>query len=403
MRSPWGSQSSCCSHPYPPPRSIPVTFAAGVRSTHASEERFTAEICVEYVSPEAAGPLVAVDSPVATPGDSNQAVLGRHAVLPVEVHVQPSLQVAAVQFREIYLPAGEGAAGAAANGAAGEAAAGAGAGAAEGAADEAAAEDSEVALAGSGSGSSSATTFERRCVMEVSVANRGRWPLQVGAWGTEAFCSSNAPRLGWGSGGLQAAGLHRAFGLPGDECMPSVGAYKQRRQPAAGTTVAGIPPAAPAVTSAPAFNSLPSSQVWLGRAIPDPAHLAAAAERDLLLPPQLPPAAEGVPASGLLPPGRRCTVAYILDEAACSSGSQAASGVLGAAPGGGGGVPAGRLAASFEEQQRQECAERLCRALALFYRVDADDGGIAGGCKFLCSLGRASQLTICAVLPGRRG
>ena len=157
------------------PCSIPVTFAAGVRSTHASEEVYGAEICLEYVSPESAGPLLSADSPVATPRGTNQAVLGRHAVLPVEVHVQPSLQVAAVQFREIYLPAGAGAA-AAANGAGGEAA-GQAAGTA-GAVDDAAAEAPDAA--GEGSSGSSAT-FERRCVMEVAVANRGRWPLQVGS------------------------------------------------------------------------------------------------------------------------------------------------------------------------------------------------------------------------------
>lgn len=117
--------------------------------------------------------------------------------------------------------------------------------------------------------------------------------------------------------------------------------------------------------------------------MPDPTQLAAAADRDALLPPALPPAAEGLPASGLLPPGRRCTVAYILDEPASSaSGRGGGSGALGVATGGGGGgggVPAARPAASFEEQQRQECAERLCRAVGLFYRVDAEDGGSAGG------------------------
>lgn len=171
-----------------------MTFAVGVRSSHAPEEVFSAEICLEYVSREAAGPLLSVDSPVATPGGSNQAVLGRHAVLPVEVHVQPSLQVAAVQFREIYLPAGA-AVGAEANGSAGLGAAASTAGAA-GTAEVAAgaAEGSSSSGGGSGdlaegaaaeggtlSSSSSSTVFEQRCVMEVSVANRGRWPLQVGS------------------------------------------------------------------------------------------------------------------------------------------------------------------------------------------------------------------------------
>ena len=136
-------------------------------------------------------------------------------------------------------------------------------------------------------------------------------------------------------------------------------------------------------------------QVWLGRAISDPTHLAAAAERDLLLPPQLPPAAEGLPASGLLAPGRRCTVAYILDDASCSNGSQAGSGTLGAAPGGSS-VPVARLAASFEEQQRQECAERLCRAVGLFYRVDADDAGIAGVCVCVCC-GKPWERSACRI------
>ena len=171
-----------------------MTFATGVRSSHAPEEVFSAEICLEYVSPEAAGPLLSVDSPVATPGGSNQAVLGRHAVLPVEVHVQPSLQVAGVQFREIYLPAGV-AASAEANGTGGEEAGAAGAaGAAEGAAAAAAAAEGSSSFsrgdlaesAAISSSSSSSTVFERRCVMEVSVANRGRWPLQVGSQGAVA-------------------------------------------------------------------------------------------------------------------------------------------------------------------------------------------------------------------------
>ena len=141
-------------------------------------------------------------------------------------------------------------------------------------------------------------------------------------------------------------------------------------------------------------------QVWLGRAIPDPTHLAAAAERDLLLPPQLPPAAQGLPASGLLAPGRRCTVAYILDDATCSSSNgPASSGILGAVSGGGG-APAARLAASFEEQQRQECAERLCRAVALFYRVDAEDAGIAGGGIF-CLVWMACMVCVLCVLWSR--
>lgn len=338
-------------HPAPiSPCSIPVTFAAGVRSTHASEAVFAAEICLEYVSPESAGPLLSADSPVATPRGTNQAVLGRHAVLPVEVHVQPSLQVAAVQFREIYLPAGAGAA-AAANGAAGGEASGEAAGTA-GAVDNAA----EEAPDASGEGSSgSSATFERRCVMEVAVANHGRWPLQVGS----------SP--GWGWEHWQPAGLMLRAALQSHD-----GEHAATR------------------LAPPVSRILPPQtlQVWLGRAISDPTHLAAAAERDLLLPPQLPPAAEGLPASGLLAPGRRCTVAYILDDAACSNGSQAGSGTLGAAPGGSS-VPVARLAASFEEQQRQECAERLCRAVGLFYRVDADDAGIAGVCMCVCFLWEA--------------
>lgn len=127
--------------------------------------------------------------------------------------------------------------------------------------------------------------------------------------------------------------------------------------------------------------------MWLGPSLPDASHLPAAAERDLLLPPALPPAAEGLPASGLLPPGRRCTVAYVLDSAAAAaavaggdegrdpalSGSTAAGSAAG-----GPAPPAPRPAASFEERQRGECAERLCRRLALFYRVDADEAGLPG-------------------------
>lgn len=154
--------------------SVPVTFAAGVRPSAAAEEVLGAEVCLEYVSPEAAGPLLSADSPVAAPpgagggGGAAQTVLGRHAVLPLELHVQPSLQVASVAFREVYLPVQPAAAGVAAGAAGGEPdaspaeAAGGGSGG-----------------NGDGSGGGSSATFERRCVMEATVANRGRWPLQV--------------------------------------------------------------------------------------------------------------------------------------------------------------------------------------------------------------------------------
>lgn len=133
--------------------------------------------------------------------------------------------------------------------------------------------------------------------------------------------------------------------------------------------------------------------MWLGPGIADPAQLAAAAAQDSLPQPAVPPGAEGLPASGLLPPGRRCTIACILagDAVASSSdssagaggSSQGAAGGSGAAPGPApGGLPQ-RQAASFEEQQRLVCAERLCRAVSLFYRIDAEDAGMAGGWQLI--------------------
>ena len=138
--------------------SVPVTVAAGVRATHAAEEIFAAEICLECVSADAAEPMLHGGSPSGGGGGA-QTVLGRHAVLPVQAHVQPSLQVSQVQFRELYLPA---------------------AAAAEGGAATAAVAAGEAAPAESTSGNSS-SSFERRAVIEVSVSNRGRWPLQVRA------------------------------------------------------------------------------------------------------------------------------------------------------------------------------------------------------------------------------
>lgn len=134
--------------------SVPVTVSAGVRATHAAEELCSAEICVECVSQEAAGPLLLGGDggddggTAAGAAGAAQTVLGRHAVLPVQAHVQPSLQVVQVGFRDIWLPAGPAHA---------------------------------AAAAAAPAGSSSSSTFERRCVMEVAVSNRGRWPLQV-AW-----------------------------------------------------------------------------------------------------------------------------------------------------------------------------------------------------------------------------
>ena len=144
--------------------SIPLTFAAGVRATHTGEEVFAADVCLEYVSPEAAGPLLQQKgashgaSAAAVAAAAAETVLGRHAVLPVQVHVQPSVQVSQVQFREVYLPTAAAIVQAAQ-------------------AEAAAAEPGAAAISSSGSGSSS--TFERRCVMEVAVSNRGCWPLQV--------------------------------------------------------------------------------------------------------------------------------------------------------------------------------------------------------------------------------
>lgn len=137
--------------------SIPLTIAAAVRATHAAEEVFSAEICLECVSQNAAEPLMQSGSDDnngaddASSGASTRTVLGRHAVLPLQVYVQPSLQMCQVSFRDIYLPAEQAAAAAAAT----------------------------AAVPSGASSSSSSSTFERRCVMEVSVSNRGRWPLQV--------------------------------------------------------------------------------------------------------------------------------------------------------------------------------------------------------------------------------
>ncbi|GAB4823676.1 hypothetical protein N2152v2_010722 [Parachlorella kessleri] len=108
--------------------------------------------------------------------------LGRRAVLQLEVHVQPSVQVSQVQFREIYLPAAEGTAaadlvpaaakGVGVNGGIAAASSNGGVPMPKGAAEGAAA-------AGAGAG------WVRRCVMEVGVVNRGHWPLQV--WAAEAL------------------------------------------------------------------------------------------------------------------------------------------------------------------------------------------------------------------------
>ena len=89
----------------------------------------------------------------------------------MQVHVQPCAQVAQVQFREIYLPA------------TGAEMAGAG-GDAEAEADAEVATSAEPGIDATASSrrsrsSSSIMAIERRCVMEVSVSNRGRWPLQV--------------------------------------------------------------------------------------------------------------------------------------------------------------------------------------------------------------------------------
>lgn len=255
--------------------SVPVTVAAGVRSTHAAEEVYAAELCLEYVSLEAAGPLLQPDSPVSTGAAGHGTVLGRHAVLPLQVHVQPSVQVSQVQFRELYLPAAA---------AVGSAAAGEAADAAD--AQQSGGEEAAQPVGG-------IAAFERRCVMEVTVANRGRWPLQV----------------------------------------------------------------------------------WLGPTVADATHLPVVAERDLLLPPALPAAAEGLPATGLLAPGRRCTVAYILDDSALASSGAAC--IADPLPG----ALSVRPAASYEEQARTECAARLCQALSLFYRVDGEEAGISGALR----------------------
>jgi hypothetical protein len=121
-------------------------------------------------------------------------------------------------------------------------------------------------------------------------------------------------------------------------------------------------------------------QVWLGPGIADPAQLAAAAAQDSLPQPVVPPGAEGLPASGLLPSGRRCTVACILTGDAVASSSAIGSIAPAPAPGG---LPQ-RQAASFDEQQRLVCAERLCRAVSLFYRINAEDAGLAGVWQLIC-------------------
>ena len=148
-----------------------------------TEEVLGLELCVEYVGPsEAATSAVEQqqqeqeqqDPQRQGNGDSGAngagRLLGRHAVVVLDVQLQPSLHVSQVVFKDLWLPAKveapEAAAAAAAAGAAGGDDS-AGAGAAEHAPSSA-----DVARAAS-------TSFTRQCVMEVTVGSRGQWPLQV--------------------------------------------------------------------------------------------------------------------------------------------------------------------------------------------------------------------------------
>lgn len=372
-------------------RTVPVTVSAGVRATHAAEEIFSAEICLECVSQEAAGPLLQDGSNGGGGGTGSavQMVQGRHAVLPVQAHVQPSAQIVQVGFRDIWLPARQ---------AAGAAAAGA---------------------AAPGASGSSSSTFERRCVMEVAVSNRGRYPLQVRFWSWAAkpgwACPPplSAGARGWGGG---RAGRRRARAAT---CQAGT-MLSWHRFCTRSLNLRSVGPASRSHQLATCLHHqvypapcppCPAPQVWLGPAVADASQLVAAAATDSLLPQAVPPAAAGVPTVGSLPPGRRCTVAYILDASHSEPGSGAdasgtgsgSSGPLSMPLSSGSLLPAAsarvRPGATWEEQQRQACAERLSRALALFYRVDAEEAGLAGGASWLPS----APLSVPASPGGCRG